>query len=102
MILSGILGPLQCDQCAVDYGNRTMGYCRKCCSSDEIANKNTHCEDCAVSGSTSLESLPLPMALLTTFFTVVGFVLLISLVFYFCRRLFCSYFGGNGTRSGPE
>lgn len=29
-------GPLQCDSCAVGYGNKTLGYCRPCCD-DPIA-----------------------------------------------------------------
>lgn len=35
-----------CDECASGFGNRTLGYCRKCCGEKEDPHL-TRCEDCA-------------------------------------------------------
>ncbi|CAK5090664.1 unnamed protein product [Meloidogyne enterolobii] len=40
-------GPLQCDQCAPGYGNSSIGYCRPCCSTDQLQQHDTSCEDCS-------------------------------------------------------
>lgn len=39
-------GPLQCDQCAPAYGNSSIGYCRPCCSTTQLQQKDNSCEDC--------------------------------------------------------
>lgn len=38
-------GPLQCDSCAENYSNRSVGYCRPCCLANQSPMEN-HCENC--------------------------------------------------------
>uniref|UniRef100_A0AC35U9N5 P/Homo B domain-containing protein n=1 Tax=Rhabditophanes sp. KR3021 TaxID=114890 RepID=A0AC35U9N5_9BILA len=49
-------GSLQCDSCAIGYGNRTIGICRKCCTEGQDIEKE-RCEDCkSYKNETLLES----------------------------------------------
>ncbi|VDK43808.1 unnamed protein product [Anisakis simplex] len=43
-------GPLQCDSCAPNYSNFSVGYCRPCCT-DKQSPMEHHCEDCTLSAS---------------------------------------------------
>ncbi|CAG9535618.1 unnamed protein product [Cercopithifilaria johnstoni] len=40
-------GPLQCDSCAPNFSNRSVGYCRPCCRAGEDPMLH-HCEDCTL------------------------------------------------------
>uniref|UniRef100_A0A8R1TL37 Furin-like cysteine-rich domain-containing protein n=1 Tax=Onchocerca volvulus TaxID=6282 RepID=A0A8R1TL37_ONCVO len=41
-------GPLQCDSCASNFSNRSVGYCRPCCKAGEDQMLH-HCENCGLS-----------------------------------------------------
>ncbi|KAI3420322.1 putative oxidoreductase bli-4, mitochondrial [Globodera pallida] len=92
-------GPLQCDECAQDFGNRTMGYCRKCCSPDQLAQKDLHCEDCSKSFAAARRDLLSLSSLVANFFTIVGLVLLGTVLYYLCRQLICCCMGKGRNRS---
>ncbi|KAL3072708.1 hypothetical protein niasHS_017682 [Heterodera schachtii] len=98
-------GPLQCDECAQGFANHTMGYCRQCCSPDQLTQKDLHCEDCSKSYPEFRTKSHLSMlSLLANFFTIIGLVLLGTVLFYLCRQLICCCFGNgrNGNRSDLE
>uniref|UniRef100_A0A914GRG9 Tubulin-specific chaperone D n=1 Tax=Globodera rostochiensis TaxID=31243 RepID=A0A914GRG9_GLORO len=92
-------GPLQCDECAQDFGNRTMGYCRKCCSPDQLTQKDLHCEDCSKSFAAASRDLLSLSSLVGNFFTIVGLVLLGTVLYYLCRQLICCCVGKGRNRS---
>uniref|UniRef100_A0A0N5BKX7 P/Homo B domain-containing protein n=1 Tax=Strongyloides papillosus TaxID=174720 RepID=A0A0N5BKX7_STREA len=63
-------GLQMCDECAEGYGNRTMGYCRKCCVENEDP-RVTSCEDCA--SYVSLTEAPKEQPFTWSFFLKVFF-----------------------------
>ena len=47
ILINNFKGPLQCDHCAQGYGNSSIGYCRPCCSTIQLKQKDNNCEDCS-------------------------------------------------------
>jgi hypothetical protein len=106
------LCPLQCDTCAQGFGNWSVGYCRPCCSPDQLKLGETHCEDCTkqhgtgiIGGLSTFYSSKESTNFVAQFFTVIGLVLLGTVFLMFCRQIICCYCcrrGQNGNRTDLE
>ncbi|KAF7634108.1 hypothetical protein Mgra_00006528 [Meloidogyne graminicola] len=99
-------GPLQCDQCAQNYGNSSIGFCRPCCSKTQLQQNDNSCENCLLLKNIPSTSLPyFPTTTTTkTLYLFTSFIFVFILFFVtilFCLLLykfiyFCCFKNGDG------
>ncbi|KAH7722270.1 CRE-BLI-4 protein [Aphelenchoides avenae] len=93
-------GAIQCDSCADGFGNRSIGYCRPCCATNQTQTQDgQHCEDCSAGGNRIFGAPRVGTSIFGGFVIVVFVVIVGSFVVYMFVQLFRS---GTGGRSDLE
>ncbi|VDN01114.1 unnamed protein product [Thelazia callipaeda] len=83
-------GPLQCDSCADNFSNKSVGYCRPCCAANDDPMLH-HCEDCT---AISLHENKIEQVG-SSVFTVLCFAIIFVLIFVLITALIMKIINEN-------